>query len=216
MVDILSNDQTVKPVGGPAVVESYSDICSCRSVPEYVQQLDSWFINNHGNAMIAYFSPDCSSSAYSPLWIPAGQSSYSFGLSSFAHNAPNTGVTHKIQSFGPDPNSTYFQRSCNNNFTTISIIGQGNTVINISNICGSDTGSESTLVGMLMVERMQALIIEFQQISRKVDDLKQINQQTGFNFENVKSFFEGKLQQQRDEFKNLQNKIKDDLNALFA
>ncbi len=216
-VDILSTDPTVKPVNGPVILESYPHLCICRNVPEYIQQLDKWFINNHGNALVAYFSPDCSSTSYSPLWIPSGQSSYSFGLSSFKHVDPNTGIIHKIQSFGPDPSSGYFQRSCNNSSKIVSIFGQVNTTkFNTGSICDSGSTSESTLVGMFMIERMQALISEFQQISRKVDELKQMNQQTGFNFENVKAFFEGKLQQQRDEFKNLQNKIKDDLNDLFA
>ncbi len=71
-VNILSKDQTVKQVGGPTIIETYRDIYSCRSVPEYVQQLDKWFIDNHVNAMVAYFLPDCSPTAYPTLWIPAG------------------------------------------------------------------------------------------------------------------------------------------------
>lgn len=34
----------------PDVLESYSNVCSCINVPQYVQNMSTWSINNHHNA----------------------------------------------------------------------------------------------------------------------------------------------------------------------
>lgn len=193
-VDITSND----PVDGYIILESYNNLCSCRKVPSYVQQLEKWSVNNHGNAMIAYFSPDCSSSTYSSLWIPAGQSSYSFGLGLFKDVNQSTEIVTKIQSIGPDPNSEYFKNHCNKSCIELSaIVSENTTAINPYHVCGFETKPESTQVSLFTIQK---LVSELQHISNKVDALGQSNQ---LNFENTKSDFHDKLEMLKDEIKHL-------------
>ncbi len=177
-LEILSNDPNIfdQYDDGAITLEIYHDLCTCRNVPEYVQQLDKWFINNHGNSLMACFSPDCSSTEFFPLWVPARVSSYSFGLGLFKLTDPVTGIHHKIQSFGPDPNSKYFLKSCNKNCTAHPLVRNINTTrINIGRICDFDTKTECMQVVLLHLEQMQArgakvqeLIEEIQTISNKL------------------------------------------------
>ncbi len=39
----------------PDVLESYKNVCSCVNVPEYVQNMDKWSIDNHHKDFLAYY-----------------------------------------------------------------------------------------------------------------------------------------------------------------
>lgn len=112
-IEITNYLTDLSPSTKPTVYESYSNVCSCINIPNDVQILDKWSVDNHGNSMMAYFEYNCSSVDLAPLWIPAGRSSYSTGLGLFQKIKYNSGTSEKIKSIGPDPNSIYFQSSCN-------------------------------------------------------------------------------------------------------
>lgn len=137
-------------------------------MPEYVQQLNKWSIDNKGNEKIAYFTPNCQSSSYSPSphWIPAGNSSFSLGLGSFKEVDQGSGSVYKIKSFGPDFESEYFKKSCSKNVALLK----------------NDYLSSS-----------QMLIAEFQNLFRQVDALGPIQQEVSFRLENAKNDFIDKL-----------------------
>lgn len=150
--------------------------------------------------MMAYFSPDCLSTT-SSLWIPAGQSSYSFGLGLFKNEDQSTGMVTKIQSIGPDPNSEYYKNHCNKSCIKLSEIGSENTtVLNPYNVCSFDTKPESTQVSLFT---MQKVVSELQHISNKIDELGQSNQ---LNFENTKYDLNDKLETLRQKIKELAEK----------
>lgn len=102
-----------RPDEVPRVLESYKDICSCVNIPDYVQKMARWSINNHGNELLAFYDKDCSEKKWKARVIPAGMwddsaSIYTYKIADWA-----TSTQHKIQSLGPNPNSTYYQISCN-------------------------------------------------------------------------------------------------------
>ncbi len=100
------------------VLETYRNVCSCVNVPRYVQNMSKWSINNHRNALLAYFEPDCSETKWNSTFIPAIRHPYILGVHYLKKFDSVTNTTYKIQSFGPDPNSTYFQTSCNSSHVT--------------------------------------------------------------------------------------------------
>lgn len=159
--------------------------------------------------MLAYLSQKCLTNTFPSLWIPAGQSSYLFGLGLFRRVEENTGITHKFQSIGPDPNAEYFKINCNRGSSTISILEPVNTVwLNSGSISGLYTKNESSQLGLLMGV--------LQHISRKIDEIKQVNQQTVLNFANAMNDIEEQLRKQRDDFQDLMDKIKRDLTKILA
>ncbi len=200
-VEIYSGDPNVNENDGP--VEYYENVCSCHNIPDYVQRL-RWSINNNGNPLIAYFSPDCASITYSPLWIPAGESSYSLGLGLFRKVDENTGVSHKIQSFGPDPNSDYFIKNCNKSCTELSLLGNELTELNATNICGFGINSESTQVAILLIKRMQ---VHEAKIEKRNKDLQLLLEKAAMNLENMELDFNDKLEKQKDEMQQLTYKL---------
>ncbi len=74
--------------------------------------MSNWSINNNGNKLLAYFEPGCSKKQVKPLSIEAGLWHESENIYSKEEMDPITGLKHKIVSFGPDPNSSYFNKSC--------------------------------------------------------------------------------------------------------
>lgn len=95
------------------VLEKYKNICSCVNVPGYVKHMDTWSINNHHNELLAYYEPDCSASKWNPDLIHAGRNGFSNFMHSFYQTDDVTKEIYKYQSFGPNPESIYFQTSCN-------------------------------------------------------------------------------------------------------
>lgn len=113
-VDITEFYDLWKPNDVPNMLETYRNVCSCVNIPEYVQKMTTWSINNHGNQFIAYFQKDCSEDKWKALFIQAGQ--WDESASIYKHKITDwaTNTQHKIQSFGPDTNSSYYQISCKN------------------------------------------------------------------------------------------------------
>lgn len=95
------------------ILETYQNVQLCHNVPKYIREMDKWSVNNHGNPMIAYFEPDCLTNNFEPLWIPAGVSSFSIGLSSFKIEEEKTVNVHKIQSFSHFRSAEYSEEACN-------------------------------------------------------------------------------------------------------
>ncbi len=190
-VDIVSSDPDVGLLNGPAIIESYRNLCTCRNVPQYVQQLKWWSIENNGNTLIAYFTPDCfsSNSTPSPLFVPAGHSSFSFGLGLFKEISSRNGGIYKIQSFGPDPNSEYFKRSCNRNCT--------------GSMCEFDTKTDmdGPIVKRMRKNKMklQVLIEKFQNFSRQVNEIGPMHEEAAIKLESAKNDLNNKLQEQINE-----------------
>ncbi len=112
--------------------------------------MSSWSVNNHHNAILAYFEADCSEDKWDTKYIPAGyswDSTYASG-----HNKKDrvTNTTDTIQSFGPDPNSPYFQTSCT--FYNISSKNR-----NIAGIESTDK-SQGTQGNVHILEQLQKLV----------------------------------------------------------
>ncbi len=204
-VEIYFYDPIAREYDGLVILETYENLCTCRNIPEYVHQLDGCSINNNGNAMMAYFSADCIPTTHSPLWIPAGLSSYSLGFGAFKKRNDSTGVTYKIQSFGPDPNSDYFNNNCNTNCTEFSMLGSGEMAgLNPTHICNFETKSESTQVALLILERMQAYEANLEKRSK---ELMSLLEKVAQNLENTKHDFNDNLQKQKDEIQELSDKL---------
>lgn len=116
-VDITKyNDLWSTRSDNPDVLECYSNVCDCVNVPKYVQEMPKWSLNNHGNNIIAYYESDCSKRMWEPKYIPAGQSGDTMYMANHQMTNSVTKAVYKIQSLGPDPNSTYFQMSCEDSF----------------------------------------------------------------------------------------------------
>ncbi len=79
-------------------------------MPQSVQDMSEWSIDNHHNGLFAYFELDCKEQNSKALYINAGHNSKSKNM--HTNSRTYKGSTLKIQSFGPDPNCTYFQQSC--------------------------------------------------------------------------------------------------------
>ncbi len=97
----------------PDVLESYRDVCTCINVPQYVQNMTQWTINNHGNDFFAYYQPNCSESKWKAQYIAADFEC--FGSRCMNHYEKFDSVTntkYKIQSIGPNTNSKYFKTRC--------------------------------------------------------------------------------------------------------
>lgn len=73
--------------------------------------MSKWSINNHGNSLLGYFEPNCMTKYSRPLYIEAGHGSSSREMNTDKRTNYN-GTIMKVQSFGPDPNSTFFLPSC--------------------------------------------------------------------------------------------------------
>lgn len=99
----------------PVVLNEYKQLCTCINVPESVQQLDQWSINNHGNKLAAYFEPDCGESQWKKKIIPAGHSNSSRMMHAHQRKDNIAGAVSKVQSLGPLPHTIYLTR-CNPNF----------------------------------------------------------------------------------------------------
>ncbi len=80
---------------------------------QHVQNKYEWSINNHHNDLLAYYEPDCAENKRKAKFIKAGHNSYSRDVHELRIKDSVTGTMNKIQSFGPDLNSTYFRTSCN-------------------------------------------------------------------------------------------------------
>ncbi len=74
--------------------------------------MSKWSLDNHGNSPYAYFKLDCKEANWhwKPMFIEAGHWRDTWEMHNHIRNY--RGVTRKIQSLGPDKNSTYFQLSC--------------------------------------------------------------------------------------------------------
>ncbi len=124
------------------------------------------------------------------------------------HSRSYSGTTLKIQSIGPDQKAEYFKAPCIKNCATVSSIGSNNTIkINADSICDFKTKTESVQIGWLLMERMETLISELQNLSKKVDELGRINMESALDLENTKHDFNDKLEKQRDEIQELTDKI---------
>ncbi len=109
-IDITNNSG---PYAIPDVLESYRDVCTCINVPQYVQNMTEWSINNYGNEFLAYYQLNCSETKWNAVHVPAGRWCYiSRCMHLFEKTDSVTKTTYKIQSLGPDPNSKYFKTSC--------------------------------------------------------------------------------------------------------
>ncbi len=89
------------------VIESYKNVCSCVNIPKHVHEKD-WIINNHHNAILAYYGADCSEVKWNSVFVPAGHSNSVY----FGSKWDWEGAEYIVQSFGPDTNSPYYQTSC--------------------------------------------------------------------------------------------------------
>ncbi len=74
--------------------------------------MSKWSINNHHNALLAYYEPDCVENIRNFSFIPAGRHPYLTDMHQLEKTDGVTNTIYKIQSFGPDPNSTYYQTGC--------------------------------------------------------------------------------------------------------
>ncbi len=72
--------------------------------------MERWSIDNHHNALFAYFEPDCTEEHLQGLYLDAGQWPNSRDM--HTHSRIYKGSTRTIQSIGPAANTTYFQKSC--------------------------------------------------------------------------------------------------------
>ncbi len=82
-------------------------------MPQYVQKMTEWSINNYGNDFLAYFEPECSEKKWNATVIPAGLiCTGARCMHNYEKIDSVTNTKHKIQSIGPDPNSKYFNTSC--------------------------------------------------------------------------------------------------------
>ncbi len=102
----------------PKVLKSFKNVCSCVNIPEFVQILDRWSMDNHHNDLLAYYEPDCSVNKWSPEFIAAGHWRNSTDIYNFMKTDNVTKIRYKIQSFGPLQNSSYYQTSCTTGQTT--------------------------------------------------------------------------------------------------
>lgn len=105
-VDITNYNQD--PLDPPDVIESYKYVCSC--IPENVQNMRRWSIDNHHNSLLAYYESDCSVNKWYFKIIAAG---HNFDSRNLFDRKFVTNTTYKRLSFGPDLNSKYFQIICN-------------------------------------------------------------------------------------------------------
>ncbi len=96
----------------PNVLESHINVCSCVNVPQYVQDMEEWSINNHHNDLYAYYEPDCTEEKMEPIFIAAGNNWDTRNMYNHIELDGESGLTYKIKSLGPDPQSAYFQNSC--------------------------------------------------------------------------------------------------------
>lgn len=103
----------------PDVYETHRNVCTCHNIPKHVRTMNRWSMSNNGNSLLAYFEQDCVSNAFSPIRIPAGQSSYSIALGTFYQVNQGSDFGSKIMSFGPDHESDYFKSSCIKMYSTI-------------------------------------------------------------------------------------------------
>ncbi len=93
-------------------LESYRNVCSCVNVPEHVQKMRKWSIDNHHNDLLAYYEPCCSKDKWNPKLIAAGHYADSRNMQDNHKTDPVTNIKYRIQSFGPNSNSSYFNISC--------------------------------------------------------------------------------------------------------
>ncbi len=40
-------------------LHSYKNVCSCVNLPDYIQHLETWSMENYYNDMLAYYERDC-------------------------------------------------------------------------------------------------------------------------------------------------------------
>lgn len=111
-VDITTHFENKFPPVKPEILQSYTDVCTCKNIPKYVEDMSKWSIDNHGNELLAYFEPNCEEKKSEALQINAGHWINSRDM--HTHIKYSRGTTLQILSFGPNPNTTYFKTSCKN------------------------------------------------------------------------------------------------------
>ncbi len=111
-MDITKHYDYTNPTIVPKVFERYRNVCTCINVPQYVQNMEEWEINNYGNAFLAYYQPNCSENKWKAENIPAGCWRYQLGDKYRYKYDSVTKTSSKFQSIGPNPNSKYFKTSC--------------------------------------------------------------------------------------------------------
>ncbi len=111
-LDITTYYNYDEPAEYPIVLESYKNVCSCINIPVYVQRLEKWSINNHGNNIVAYFEPNCSTKLWYSHITKAGIGWDSINMHYHGPTNVNTKEKHKIQSLGPRKSSKYFKTNC--------------------------------------------------------------------------------------------------------
>lgn len=71
-----------------------------------------WSIDNHHNALLVYFEPDCLDNKIKGKILAAGHNLDSNFMNELRATDNVTEIMYKIMSLGPDPDSLYFQTSC--------------------------------------------------------------------------------------------------------
>ncbi len=173
------------------------NVCSCVNVPPYVQNFEKWSINNHHNDLLAYYEPDCTENMWNFRFIEAGHNGHSRNVHAFKETDSVTKKTYKIQSFGPDPNSTYFQTSCNASQVTATEISKTFTTENQMSL-NADFN-----------KRLEALTYQFSELRVNQSDIRK--EQTT-HFANLTQT----VAELKQGFLDFSTKIKSDLHDIFA
>lgn len=179
----------------PDVLQSYRNVCTCVNVTQCVQNMDSWSINNHHNSLLVYYEPDCTANKWDFKLIPAGHSMDSRYMHDHIQTDSLTKTTSKIQSFGPNPNSIYYQKSCKAaHFTTE----------NSKLVLDDYTENYETTKGTELVDSSTDVI---QALTNKVRELEMQVGQSKQNIDNFENFMEAISKRQKDEFIEFTDKI---------
>ncbi len=109
-IDITTHFKYLQPPTFPKKIETYYNVCRCINIPQYVQDMEMWSIDNHHNQILAYFEPDCGEQSSKALYVDAGHCPKSRHI--YTHTRTYRGSKIKIHPIGPDPKSTYFKQSC--------------------------------------------------------------------------------------------------------
>lgn len=100
--DIIS--YTEGNVGIPTLLESYNDVCLCQNLPKYIQEMETWSIDNQTNDLLVFYERGCNERKLKSRKIQAGDS-YTYVLPEINEFTYFGQPVHIVKSFAPVPGS---------------------------------------------------------------------------------------------------------------
>ncbi len=200
------------------VLESYRNVCTCINVPQYVQDHTRWSINNFGNDFLAYYQPNCSENKWKAELVPAGLWCHgSRCMHQYEKTDKVTKIKHKIQSIGPDPNSTYFKTSCEQ----VQVNNQTVDTVKVEHLTKMISSEDLPNYQQKQDQHFSSLDANNDQLEKRTDTiltenqgLKNANIELESNRENLCRRFENLIEKLKNDFDNFAIRLDDKLNKL--